>query len=61
MRVESDPGTVMVDLHMLAMTGGRERHESEYRALLEAAGFRPGRACSTRSPFHIIEGVRMAK
>jgi SAM-dependent methyltransferase len=59
-RVDSDPGTIMVDLHMLAMTGGRERPESEYRALLKAAGFRPGRIFATRSPFHILEGVRCA-
>jgi hypothetical protein len=59
-RVEDDPGTVMVDLHMLALTGGKERDASEYHALLQAAGFQPGRVIATRSPFHIIEGVRCA-
>jgi hypothetical protein len=29
----------LVDITMLVMTGGRERNESEYRALLDAAGF----------------------
>jgi hypothetical protein len=32
-------GRLMSDLNMLAVTGGRERSESEWRRLLEAAGF----------------------
>jgi hypothetical protein len=32
-------GHLMSDLNMLAVTGGRERSESEWRVLLEAAGF----------------------
>jgi hypothetical protein len=51
------PDTVRVDLHMLAVTGGRERSEAEYQGLLEAAGFGLGRAVATRSPFCVIEGV----
>ena len=38
----SDPhleGRLMSDLNMLAVTGGRERSERQWRALLEAAGF----------------------
>jgi O-methyltransferase domain/Dimerisation domain len=31
---------LMSDLNMLAVTGGRERSEQEWKALLEAAGFR---------------------
>jgi len=31
------------DLHMMVMTGGRERTEGEYRALLESAGLCPGK------------------
>ncbi|NBE99310.1 methyltransferase [Nonomuraea sp. KC401] len=31
------------DLHMMVMTGGRERTEEEYRALLEDADLTPGR------------------
>jgi hypothetical protein len=30
----------LIDLHMLVETGGRERTEAEWRALLEAGGFR---------------------
>jgi hypothetical protein len=51
------PDTVRVDVHMLAMTGGRERSEAEYQGLLEAAGFGLGRIVATRSPFCVIEGV----
>jgi hypothetical protein len=51
------PDTVRVDLHMLAMTGGRERNKAEYQGLLEAAGFSLGRVVATRSPFCVIEGV----
>jgi SAM-dependent methyltransferase len=51
------PDTVRVDLHMLAVTGGRERSEAEYQRLLEAAGFSLWRVVPTRSPFCVIEGV----
>lgn len=40
---QADPhleGHLMSDLNMLAVTGGRERSEREWRTLLEAAGFR---------------------
>jgi hypothetical protein len=40
---EADPhleGHLMSDLNMLAVTGGRERSEREWRTLLETAGFR---------------------
>ena len=33
-------GRLMSDLNMLAVTGGKERSEREYKALLEASGFR---------------------
>ena len=40
---EADPyleGHLMSDLNMLAVTGGKERSEREWRSLLEASGFR---------------------
>jgi hypothetical protein len=40
---QADPnleGRLMSDLNMLAVTGGRERSEREWRTLLETAGFR---------------------
>ena len=57
-RVEDDPAAILADLHMLALTGGRERSEAEYRALLAAAGFTLTRVIPTRSRVSIIEGVR---
>ena len=37
--VNMDAGTLMLDITMLVMTGGKERTEAEYAALLESAGF----------------------
>jgi hypothetical protein len=39
---------VMLDVHMMAVLGGRERTVSEYRALFEAAGLRFTRCIETR-------------
>jgi len=39
-----------MDLHMLALFGGRERTTAEYEELLTATGFRLQRAVPTRSP-----------
>lgn len=55
-RAIDNPNTVMLDLHMMAMTGGRERTEAEYRALLEAAGFRLAGVAPTDSDFSLLEG-----
>ncbi len=46
-----------IDVNMLVMTGGRERTEEQYRALLEAGGFRLTRIIPTASPKSIIEAV----
>jgi O-methyltransferase domain len=56
-RVEQAPEVVLSDLHMLAMGGGRERTEAEYRALFAAAGVAPTRVIPTPSPFSGIEGI----
>ena len=48
---QADPqleGHLMSDLGMLAITGGRERSELEWQALLEAAGFSLTRAYTVR-------------
>jgi len=45
------------DLIMLAITGGRERTEAEYRDLLAASGFNLTRIVPTQSPTCIIEAV----
>jgi hypothetical protein len=45
----------MLDIVMLAIPGGRERTEDEYRALLAKAGLRLTRVIPTHSPVSIIE------
>jgi hypothetical protein len=44
------------DLNMLVMSGGRERTEHEFRALLERAGFRLTRVIPTSSAASVVEG-----
>ncbi|GAA6618061.1 methyltransferase [Scytonema sp. NUACC26] len=48
----------LLDINMLVMTGGRERTESEYQVLLQAAGFQLNKIISTPSPLSIIEAVK---
>jgi hypothetical protein len=49
--------TKLFDLHMLVTaSGGRERTESEYGSLFEAAGFRLSRIIPTPSSYAIIQG-----
>jgi CheY-like chemotaxis protein len=57
-RAEQDPDAILLDVQMLALTGGQERSKAEYRALLAAAGFRLTRVIPTWSRFRVIEGVR---
>lgn len=55
---QADPqleGHLMSDLNMLAVTGGRERSESEWSVLLEAAGFRLTRVYPVGSDVGIVE------
>jgi hypothetical protein len=47
-----------MDLNMLVMTGGRERAEAEFNALLAAAGFRLTRVIHTVLPLCVIEAFR---
>lgn len=47
--------TVMSDLHMMVMLGGRERTTSEYDALLVDAGLRMTRQVGLESDFYAIE------
>ena len=48
---------VMADLHMMVITGGRERTEMEYAALLSSAGFRLRRVIGTPVGESVIEAV----
>jgi hypothetical protein len=47
----------ILDLEMLALPGGLERTESEYRALLAGGGFRMTRMVPTCSSSEIVEAV----
>lgn len=47
----------VLDIIMLAVTGGRERTPSEYKALLTRAGFRLEKIIPTPSQYSIIEAV----
>ncbi len=51
-------GMVMSDLNMLVVTGGRERTEVEFRALLESAGFALTSISAPLAPttYRLIEG-----
>ena len=56
------PGNVpsfhkFMDLNMLVMTGGRERTEAEYRALLAAGDFKLSRVIATRSEMSVLDAV----
>ena len=42
---------------MLAVTGGQERTESEYRAPLDKAGFRLARVIQTKSAVSVVEAL----
>lgn len=54
-RAVDDPGTVFLDLHMLAMLGGRERTAAEYQSLAAHAGLAPGRQIDIPSGFILLE------
>ena len=45
----------LLDIIMLAVTGGRERTRDQYETLLTEAGFQLERVVSTRSPYFIVE------
>ena len=50
------PGKVL-DILMLMLPGGRERTQSEYRDLLDKAGFRLGRVVHTASLVSVLEAI----
>ena len=47
----------LLDLHMLALVGGRQRTQSEYRDLLAEAGFQVTRVVPTAAGASIVEAV----
>ena len=50
-------GSVMSDLHMMVVLGGRERTTAEYASLLGAAGLRITHPIRMASDFNAIEAV----
>jgi hypothetical protein len=52
-----DPAAIMLDLHMMAITGGRARTLAEFDALLSQAGLERTRVVPTRSGTTLIEAV----
>ncbi len=49
----------LLDMQMLAVTGGRERTEDEYGELLRSAGYRLTRVIPTRGPVSVLEAIRV--
>jgi len=47
----------MLDIIMLAVTGGRERTRAEYEGLLASTGFRLERIIQTASQYSLVEAV----
>jgi len=58
--VATRPSTVMGDLHMLAVTGGRERTIDEYRRLFDAAGFDLKKVTPLPTGHSVLETARTA-
>lgn len=56
---EINQAIAISDLNMMVITGGVERTEAEFQALLASAGFNLTKIIPTDSPFSVIEGVRM--
>ena len=55
-----DPGpqwTKTIDVHMLALAGGRQRSLGEFRSLLDRAGFDLEREIATTAGISIVEAV----
>ena len=49
--------TLLSDINMLILTGGRERTNTQYRDLLAGAGLEPGKVQPVAFPYGVIEGV----
>jgi SAM-dependent methyltransferase/AraC-like DNA-binding protein len=56
-RAADDPAAIMLDLHMMAITGGRVRGLAEFEAMLSQAGFGRAKAPPTASGLTVIEAV----
>ncbi len=48
----------LLDLLMLVLFGAQERSETQYRALLQEAGFKEIAVHASNPPFGVVEGLR---
>jgi hypothetical protein len=58
--IPEDPGphwAKTLDIHMLALLGGRQRSRREYAGLLDRAGFAFEREIDTRAGVAILESI----
>ena len=58
--ISADPGpdvAKMMDVHMMAMPGGRQRTRQQNEALLDAASFAVNRQIDTASDIAILEAI----
>ena len=55
---DTGQGAAKNDVNMLVCTGGRQRSESEFRSLYDAAGFKLTKIVPTPARVCVIEGVR---
>jgi hypothetical protein len=53
-----DPETTWVDLHMMSVTGGRERTLEEYEILFDRAGLALETCLPTDSPFAVMTAMK---
>jgi hypothetical protein len=53
----ADLQPLLIDMHMLAVLGGRERSEQQYRALLAAAGLELVRRSGTGRGPDVLEAA----
>jgi hypothetical protein len=49
-----------IDIEMLAMPGGKERTQDEFRSLLDQAGFELKNIFATESPLCVVEAERIS-
>ena len=57
-RAADDPAAIMIDLHMMTITGGRARSLADFTTLLSKAGLTRSKVTPTSSGLAIIEAKR---
>jgi hypothetical protein len=57
-RAMDDPAAIMLDLHMMTITGGRARILAEFKSLLSDSGFGQAQATRTASGLAVIAAGR---